>query len=285
VVDGRSIMVKIDDVGALASQGEGFTAEGYDTRDGRGGGKTQWTGGGKAGRARPRPMETWTNRVFYAGAPFHCTEGALRSYFAELGTIRSFTVFWLNDGRHRGMGVCTYSSNIEAQEALARGIVVEGRPLFLQEDVSQFAEGVQGQIGGTRGAQQALAYGTSEASSYGPSARQKRSGSRSSPYDQVYDAYNFEAYHIDVDPNKAVFFANVPCETTETHIRARFEACGPVKHVILFMTPDGKSRGMGLVEHTTQAGAMRAYNVLHDQPVSGRPIVVDEYRPSHPAWE
>jgi len=275
VVDGRSVLVKIDDVGAMASEGMGY-AGGMVDRAGRGGKGGQWGGGGK-GRNQREPA--WTNRVFFAGAPFHCTEGTLRSYFAELGTIRSFTVFWLNDGRHRGMGVCTYSTNAEAEDVLAKGITVEGRPLFLQEDTSQYnAEGGAPPPPG-RASQQALPYGTSESSSYGPNHERKQR--RSSLYDHDYDAYNFGAYNITVDPLKAVFFANVPFETTETHLRSKFASAGKVVHLILFMTTEGKSRGMGIVEYASQAGAIRAYNTLHESYVSGRQIVVDEYRPPH----
>jgi len=228
MVDGRSIMVKIDDVGALASEGQGFYA---------GGGGKGWAGG-KGGHLEPM----WTNRVFFAGAPFHCNEGTLRSYFAAFGTIRSFTVFWLNDGRHRGMGVCTYSSNEEAGYALNEGIEVEGRPLFLQEDASQYgAEG--GPVKGK--GKQASLHEASASSSYG-TGKDKKAGARSNPADQNYDSYSAGLYGVDVDPKKAVFFANAAFETTETHLKSKFEIVGKVKHLILFMTPDGKSRGKGI---------------------------------------
>lgn len=267
VVDGRSIMVKIDDVGALATQG----GMDYGGRGSSGKGKDSWGRSGKGGKGYQESI--WTNRVFFAGAPFHCTEGNIRSYFAELGTIRSFTVFWLDDGRHRGMGVCTYATNSEAEEALQTGIVIEGRPLFLQEDTSQYV--ADGPAQQSKGNHQALPYGTSESSSAG------RGRGRSNPYDHHYDSYSAGLYNVSVDPNKAVFFANVPFETTETHLRSKFDGVGHVKHLILFMTPDGKSRGMGIVEYTTQAGAIRAYNVLHESNVSGRQMIVDEYRPPH----
>lgn len=82
----------------------------------------------------------------------------------------------------------------------------------------------------------------------------------------------------DIDPKKSVFFSNVPFKTTETHLRGLFESVGSVKRLNLYTTPDGKSRGMGVVEYNTQKAAIRAYNDLHKKMVSGRYINVEEYR-------
>lgn len=194
--------------------------------------------------------------------------------------MRSFTVFWLNDGRHRGMGVCTYATSDIAEAALNQGITIEGRPLFLQEDVSQYShEEIPQGKGKGKGGHQALPYGTSESSSYG-GKNNKGLASRSTSYQQDYDMYGSNT-NISVDPSKAVFFANVPFEVTETFLKGKFDQVGPVKSLVCFTTPDGKSRGMGVVEYTSQAGAMRAYNQLHEMVVCGRTMIVDEYRPSH----
>lgn len=267
VIDGRSLLVKIDDVGAMATQGMG-----YDSAP-KGGEKRYWRGGKGSSR-----QSSWSNRVYYAGAPYHCSEATLRSYFEEIGSVRSFTVFWLNDGRHRGMGVCTYATSDIAERALNQGITIEGRPLFLQEDTSQYSQEEAPAKGKGKGGQQALSYGTSESSSYG--GKKGGPASRSASYQQDYDMYGSNA-NINVDPSKAVFFANVPFEVTETFLKSKFEQVGPVKSLVCFTTPDGKSRGMGVVEYTSQAGAMRAYDRLHEMVVCGRTMIVDEYRQPH----
>ncbi|CAK0821369.1 unnamed protein product, partial [Prorocentrum cordatum] len=78
-----------------------------------------------------------------------------------------------------------------------------------------------------------------------------------------------------VDPNRSVFFRNVPFETTEKFLRDRFERVGEIKTFMLFTTPDGKSKGMGVVEFGSASEAERAYNEIHNTSVSGRPITVD----------
>lgn len=272
VVDGRELLVKPDDVGALYDQ----TGQDDGYRQSGGGGKwdkkSRWdnkasvAGKGGKGAAAAAPARVWSNRVFFAGAPFATGQQELQAYFEEYGGLRSFTLFRLSDGRSRGMGVCTFVSSEVAAQAVRGGITIDGRPLYLQEDTSQYVE----QPGGKA----ASSWASQALPSYAPVPR-SRGGQRAAPYEDE----NYGGLALDIDPNKAVFFKNVPFETTESHLRQRFEAAGPIRTLRLFMTPDGRSRGMGVVEYQTQAAATRAYNNLHEQNVSGRLMVVDEYRP------
>eukprot|EP00972_Heterocapsa_arctica_P055143 8134035-Heterocapsa_arctica.AAC.1 len=66
--------------------------------------------------------------------------GAVAECFSPYGEIRSLGLFRLEDGRSRGMGVCTFVTSEEAGEALRGGIVIEGNPVFMQEDVSQYKD-------------------------------------------------------------------------------------------------------------------------------------------------
>lgn len=286
-IDGREILVQIDDVGALEREGAGYHAyAGCGSRWGDG--RWQATSGKGGVRGKIARWTPWSNRVFFAGAPYYATDWELRSFFEEFGEIRSFTPFRspVEGVRHRGMGVCTYVFTEAAQQALRYGIEIDGRPLFMQQDISQFREDGSAQ----RIGQQALAAGYSwgfedgrgggggpaTSQGYGPARVRNTSQSpRSEPYDQA------PAPDV-INPSKAVFFANVPFDTTETHLRARFETVGPIRSLTLFTSWDGKSRGMGVVEYATQAAASRAYHQLHEQVVSGRSMVVDEYRRPSP---
>lgn len=275
LVDGREILVKIDDVGALASQGLGYQGMGYDAK-GSYSGKGRWgSKGGKAGGGGGKSNNwnnAWSNRVFFAGVPFHIGEREMRSYFEEMGGIRSFSVFWLKDGRHRGMGVCTFETSQQASQVLRDGIMIEGRPLFLQEDISQY-NAEQGRPVAPRPVQQMQVATYGGGGSYGGPSQKPNRSARSAQYDQTS-----VKVPANLDPSKAVFFANVPFETTETHLRSRFETAGQIKSFTLFMTAEGKSRGMGVVEYTTQGAAHRAYSNLHERNVGGRLMIVDEYR-------
>jgi len=281
VIQGRELFVKIDDVGALQQHRASLQqdsmrnrGDNWNFKDGPYSDDWNWNnsgrgGGGKKGGSGYGNMNSWagddwdedwvnpsTPRVFFAGAPFQASAGRIREEFRHHGEVRSFALFRLADGRHRGMGVCTYESIEVAYEVLRLGVDIDGCPLYLQEDMSQF---------NTRDLDEP------------PVTRQ-------APRDRSPAAKNFreESSHVqNMDHRKTVFFSNVPFETTETYLRGLFESVGPVKRLNLYTTPDGKSRGMGAVEYTTQKAAMRAYSTLHEHMVSGRHISVEEYRGGH----
>jgi len=314
-----------------------------------------------------------SDRVLFFGAPANLSYDVLRDYFSHVGEVRFFSLFRLPDGRSRGKGVCTFASPDVAAWALRQGVIIEGRPLYLQEDTSQTTEGGKGSelrgkglatFGGKQGkGQRAPAYEDySEAYGYfdddypcrdsfegwaqgegayddgypGPyddggfrgsyggaypsshsSAPRGRSGSvvsgvpagdpvmdrNKGAYDDGYRCSYGGAYPSShsggargcagaaasgapddpvTDTNKAVYFANVPFGTTESHLRKMFASVGQIKTFQLYTTQDGRSRGMGFVEYTTEASAERAYYELHATEVSGRSIIVDAYRAAEP---
>lgn len=283
VVDGRELFVKIDDVGMLdRMEGEngywGVYGGDYGSSMGRWGnhqhnndegkvhnskgiyGAWSWNGsqqvqiGNQKNSWRP---DVSSNRIFFAGAPFNVSEAEIRAHFEEIGHVTSFTIFRLKDGRHRGMGKCSYASNDIAAQALKWGIEIEYRPLFLQEDTTQFSRPDQ------------------EVSTWGQSGivqgRSRAAGS--SQYDQ-----SISSLKARVQPRNSVFFSNVPFEITEKYLVGMFESVGEVKNFFLYMTPDGKSRGRGVVEYTVQAAVFRAYKHLHEANVGGRLLILEEYQ-------
>lgn len=187
-----------------------------------------------------------SSRVFFSGAPFKVPPAAVQEHFAAFGEVRSLRMFKRSDGASRGMGVCIYHSAKAAEEAINYGIGIEGRSLFLGWDTSSGPEGKgdwsSGPIGGGKGGK---------------------------GWDQDD--------HQDVDPNTSVYFRNVPFETAEKFLREKFGNVGAIKNFMLFTTPDGRSRGQGVVEYFTATAAERAYNEIHDMNVSGRQMHVDYY--------
>lgn len=81
----------------------------------------------------------------------------------------------------------------------------------------------------------------------------------------------------DLNPNKSVFFSKVPLEIAETFLKEKFGSVGEIRNFMLFTSPDGRSRGMGVVEYFTAESAERAYNEFHDMTVSGKPMHVDYF--------
>lgn len=74
----------------------------------------------------------------------------------------------------------------------------------------------------------------------------------------------------------SVFFANASFSSTAPFLRRRFQECGNVKHFWLFTLPDGRSRGMGVVEYQTPREARYAITVMHDRVIDGRALLVKE---------
>ena len=239
-------------------------------------------GGSAAGRAWGRAEGPWTNRVFFAGAPLGMLAAALSKSFARYGDIRSFVLYRMGDGRSRGMGVCVFETTKEAGEALRGGVVIEGHPIFMQEDVSQYKYHERRESRG------ALA-------TYGRAPRPSRR--RSSPYSGVTrggpcdgegdgeDSAEVPRGPATVrevpvsDPNKAVYFWGVHEEFHESSLWQLFESAGELSSLCLLEGEGGRSQGRGIAEFTTAAAAFRASIDLHGRPVVGRPIAVDLYNP------
>lgn len=229
---------------------------------------TWGTGGGKPSKSKAKHADAdyWgSNRVFFSGADSTLPGHVVQRYFQEYGEIRSFSLFRHPNGRSRGMGVVTFVLSDSAHEVLEHGIEINGWPLFVQEDVSQFAE---------------ESYETEETS--WDRKVHVSSGTKSRPYRQnEYEDQWYESYgesKLNVAPEKSVFFANVPYETTEGYLRKTFEKVGAIRNFKLFTTKDGRSRGMGVVEFEHRASVSKAYNTLHDSIVSGRQMIVDIFR-------
>lgn len=283
-IDGRKLYVKIDDQGHLLQaneQSKGGKGEwdggweggkGGDSYGGWKGGKDGgwkggWEGGGGYGGrgkgAKGTPIggakgvdystkggdhyNQQSARVFFSGAPFKVPPAAVQEHFAAFGEVRSLRMFKRSDGASRGMGVCIFQSTRAAEEAINYGITIEGRSLFVSWDTSSGPEGKgdwsSGPIGGGKGG----------------------------------GGKGWDQDHPDVDPDKSVYFRNVPFETAEKFLREKFGSVGSIKNFVLFTTADGRSRGMGVVEYFTSTAAERAYNEIHEMNVSGRQMHVDYY--------
>eukprot|EP00411_Alexandrium_monilatum_P109656 CAMPEP_0175689468 /NCGR_PEP_ID=MMETSP0097-20121207/29399_1 /TAXON_ID=311494 /ORGANISM="Alexandrium monilatum, Strain CCMP3105" /LENGTH=655 /DNA_ID=CAMNT_0016996491 /DNA_START=20 /DNA_END=1987 /DNA_ORIENTATION=+ len=269
IVDGREMIVVMDQVGVMndpdRSGSNGVAGKGRSSARAVSSGPS-WS------RWEQQAAPCETNRVFFAGAPFDMPEGVLRAHFEEYGPLRSLTVFRLRDGRSRGMGICTFVSSKVAGEVLDGGIQINGWALFLQEDTSQFSfMGTSGPSVPSRGRapdDEHPPYSLGAARTHGTGK-----GPRSSPYGGSGPMLD------GVNSRKSVFFANASFQTPESAIHEHFEEIGRIRSLTLFRTPEGRSRGMGVVEYMNAASAMRAYYNLHGVALDGRPLVVDEHRP------
>ena len=77
-----------------------------------------------------------------------------------------------------------------------------------------------------------------------------------------------------------LFVGNLSLDTTEHDLENLFSTVGPVQETLLMqdrMTM--KSRGFGFVLMGETADGQKAIELLHGQPLDGRPLTVNEARP------
>jgi len=72
-----------------------------------------------------------------------------------------------------------------------------------------------------------------------------------------------------------VFFKNVSYETTASYLMKKFKNCGQVESFELWMTPDGRSKGMGTVVFSSAEDAEVAVEAMQDVDIDGRLLLVE----------
>jgi len=79
---------------------------------------------------------------------------------------------------------------------------------------------------------------------------------------------------------KNLYVGNLPHSTTESELRATFEAHGAVEKVTIVMDRDtGRSRGFGFVEMTNASEADKAISALNGTEFGGRTLTINEAKP------
>jgi RNA recognition motif-containing protein len=77
-----------------------------------------------------------------------------------------------------------------------------------------------------------------------------------------------------------LYVGNMSYKVTTEDLQKRFSEAGEVVSVnIVFDKFTGQSKGFGFVEMATEAGAQEAIRTMHNAPLYGRGIVVNEARP------
>lgn len=77
-----------------------------------------------------------------------------------------------------------------------------------------------------------------------------------------------------------LYVGNMSYKVTSEDLQKRFAECGDVVSVnIVFDKFSGQSKGFGFVEMATEEGAQDAIKKMHNAPLYGRGIVVNEAKP------
>ena len=80
-----------------------------------------------------------------------------------------------------------------------------------------------------------------------------------------------------------LYVGNLPYTVRDGDLQQAFSAYGNVGSAKVMMERDsGRSKGFGFVEMGSDAEAQAAIAGLHDQPMAGRNLVVNEARPMEP---
>jgi RNA recognition motif-containing protein len=83
-----------------------------------------------------------------------------------------------------------------------------------------------------------------------------------------------------------LYVGNLSYETDEAQLREAFEAFGAVSSAAVIMDRDsGRSKGFGFLEMPNDSEATAAIEGLHDKPLNGRPLRVNEAKPREPRRE
>jgi cold-inducible RNA-binding protein len=79
---------------------------------------------------------------------------------------------------------------------------------------------------------------------------------------------------------KNLYVGNLPHSTTESELRALFEAHGAVEKVSIVTDRDtGRARGFGFVEMTNAGEADKAIAALNGTDLGGRTLTINEAKP------
>jgi len=79
---------------------------------------------------------------------------------------------------------------------------------------------------------------------------------------------------------KNLYVGNLPHSTTESELRALFEAHGAVEKVSIVTDRDtGRARGFGFVEMTNAGEADKAIAALNGTELGGRSLTINEAKP------
>src|SRR5437588_7794251 len=80
---------------------------------------------------------------------------------------------------------------------------------------------------------------------------------------------------------KKLYVGNLPYTVTDSELQQMFEAHGSVTSAQVIMDRDtGRSKGFGFVEMGSDAEAQAAITALNGNQMGGRPLTVNEARPT-----
>lgn len=219
------------------------------------------------GVKRLRPDEI--TRVFVGGLSYSTDMQSLKDHFQQIGDVEFASVLMKPDGTSKGCGMVNYRSHEEAATAVAQlnESVLDGRHIMVKLDVGgDFSKRppqpvVQGPGGG--GAIADLA-----------AQLLKQLGGAGATGFQGLVPPQQEGVRLPPEQISRIFVGNLSFTTNWQALKDHFKAAGTVEFASVLETPDGVSKGVGLVNFMTHEEAMNAVGMLNESELDGRRITV-----------
>jgi len=194
-----------------------------------------------------------TNRVYVGNLAYSTSWQDLKDLFRQCGNVVYADVFTDGpNGLSKGCGIVEFETKQEAINAIKtfHNYHFNGRDIFVREDRED------------RGPNQDD--NRFQRSSFGTGSGNREGRFNSNSNNQVSDTQ--------------VFVQNFPYETSWQDLKDIFREIGPVAHVDVLETQDGRSRGQAVVEFERPGDARRAIRLMNDFQINGRNVEVREYR-------
>jgi len=223
--------------------------------------------GGDAGRKSDA-------RVYVGNLSYEVRWQDLKDQMRKVGNVTFVNVLTFPDGKSKGCAVVEYATRAEALRAIKELTDTElgGRKIFVREDRegADFAAPGAAPIGRGRGR------GAPRGRGAGGLARGRGRGEPPfRPSSAVAQSIRSQS-----DPECQIYIGNLSYGITWQDLKDLCSQYGDVRRADVEETPDGKSKGFGLVVFADAKSARAAIEALHDSECDGRKLVVRHDRGS-----
>lgn len=203
--------------------------------------------------ARRRTQDDARN-VFVGNVSFDTTWQFLKDHMRQAGDVEHVEIFERRDGRSKGSALVTYTSKKGARSAmkLLDGTELDGREIFVREDRGEIIQ--------------------DEDETPSRSTRRRR---------KVPVADSDEESDADYEEDEpeerwySLYVGNLAYETSWQDLKDLFSECGDsIRRTDVPRSPDGRSKGFGIVKFASKKDAKRAIVELNETEFQGRTIFV-----------
>jgi len=218
------------------------------------------------GVKRLRPDEI--TRVFIGGLSYSTDMQGLKDHFQQIGDVEFASVLMKPDGTSKGCGMINYRTHEEAATAVAQlnESVLDGRHIMVKLDVG----GDFSKRPPTQGAQ---GPGAGNIADLAAQLLKQLGGAGGSGF-QGFVPPQQEGVRLPPEQISRIFVGNLSFTTNWQALKDHFKAAGTVEFASVLETPDGVSKGVGLVNFMTHEEAMNAVAMLNESELDGRRITV-----------